>query len=608
MKKKFNFKAAVFGAAVLAAGACVSAPALVPSTVMAATEAVEATESTKASERITVSRTIRYYYKLDDGSTKPVKSSDGGDFKITRYAIFTAGDKSTVELAGYESPVISGYTPDKSYVEPVKVTAESKPADVIVYYTQNPENKKTYETESRTLSRKITFYTMRDDGQAVQTYQKTQSATVNRIVTIDGNGKRTEGEWQDVTFSGEAVPAMKGYTPSLQEVPTVTVTPDNPPQDVNVYYKKNLSDQDVKDEYTGISRFSVTFTDGLGNTLKTQSVNAGTSATAPAAPKREGYTFDGWDKSFNSVKSNLTVNAKWKANKTEIVNDSKTVRRTISYYYTDGKPVISTNGGPASEYYQWTFNRTGIKDTVTGKINWSDWSAATTFPEKKVMDYPGYTPNIATVPAQVVNHNSKSWEIKVYYKKNGSNSDVVDTYTGVRYQNNAWRYVKNGKFDSSFTGVAKSTSGNWVFVKNGVFNEGFTGVARSTTGNWVFVRNGRYSPSYTGVAQSTTGNWIFVRNGRFNTAYTGVAQSTTGNWIFVRNGRFTTSYTGVAQSTTGSWIFVRNGRYSTKFTGVVQSTTGNWIYVRNGRFMPSYSGVAKDINGRTVNVRNGRLV
>ena len=194
MKKKINLRAAVLGAAVLAAGACVSAPALMPSTAMAATETVDAAQSTKASERITVSRTIRYYYKLDDGSTKPVKSSDGGDFKITRYVIFTAGDKSTAEIAGYESPVIPGYTPDKSYVEPIKVTAESKPQDVIVYYTQNPENKKTYETESRTLSRKITFYTMRDDGQAVQTYQKTQSATVNRIVTIDGNGKRTEGE------------------------------------------------------------------------------------------------------------------------------------------------------------------------------------------------------------------------------------------------------------------------------------------------------------------------------------------------------------------------------------------------------------------------------
>jgi len=546
MKKKLNLRAAVLGAAVLTAGACVSAPALMPSTVMAATETVDAAQSTKASERITVSRTIRYYYKLDDGSTKPVKSSDGGDFKITRYVIFTAGDKSTAEIAGYESPVIPGYTPDKSYVEPIKVTAESKPQDVIVYYTQNPENKKTYETESRTLSRKITFYTMRDDGQAVQTYQKTQSATVNRIVTIDGNGKRTEGEWQEVTFSGEAVPAMKGYTPSMPEVPAVTVTPDRPPQDINVYYRKTLSDQNVKDEYTGISSFTVTFTDGLGKTLKTQSVNAGASATAPAAPKREGYTFDGWDKSFNSVNNNLTVNAKWKANKTEIVNDSKTVRRTISYYYTDGKPVISTNGGPASEYYQWTFNRTGIKDTVTGKINWSDWSAATTFPEKKVMDYPGYTPNIATVPAQVVDHNSKSWEIKVYYTKNGV--DFVKTKNG-------WEYQKNGKIDTSYTGMAKNVYG-WWYVKNGKLDTSFTGMAKNQYG-WFYMKNGKLDTSYTGMAKNQYG-WWHIKKGKLDLTYTGVDKNQYGYW-YMQKGKLNTKYNGKV-SYNGKTCTVVNGK------------------------------------------------
>ncbi|MBQ6455984.1 MAG: L,D-transpeptidase family protein [Mogibacterium sp.] len=57
--------------------------------------------------------------------------------------------------------------------------------------------------------------------------------------------------------------------------------------------------------------FTVTFTDGLGKTLKTQRVESGKAATAPAAPTRKGYDFKGWDKIFSNVTSNLTVNAKW---------------------------------------------------------------------------------------------------------------------------------------------------------------------------------------------------------------------------------------------------------------------------------------------------------
>jgi uncharacterized repeat protein (TIGR02543 family) len=40
----------------------------------------------------------------------------------------------------------------------------------------------------------------------------------------------------------------------------------------------------------------------------------GQAATAPAAPKREGYTFDGWDTDFSRVTSDLNVTAKWKQN------------------------------------------------------------------------------------------------------------------------------------------------------------------------------------------------------------------------------------------------------------------------------------------------------
>lgn len=63
-----------------------------------------------------------------------------------------------------------------------------------------------------------------------------------------------------------------------------------------------------------INTYTVTFKDGYsGKVLKTQNVNYGSSASAPSA-SRTGYTHTGWDRSFSSVTSNITVNATWRIN------------------------------------------------------------------------------------------------------------------------------------------------------------------------------------------------------------------------------------------------------------------------------------------------------
>jgi hypothetical protein len=52
-----------------------------------------------------------------------------------------------------------------------------------------------------------------------------------------------------------------------------------------------------------------------GTVLKTEKVESGKSATAPAAPTRDGYEFIGWDKDFSNITGDLTVTAQYqKAN------------------------------------------------------------------------------------------------------------------------------------------------------------------------------------------------------------------------------------------------------------------------------------------------------
>ena len=65
-------------------------------------------------------------------------------------------------------------------------------------------------------------------------------------------------------------------------------------------------------------KYTVTFNAGAGTSWgstsqKTATVARGNTATI-TSPTKEGYTFNGWDKTLTNVKANITTNAKWTAN------------------------------------------------------------------------------------------------------------------------------------------------------------------------------------------------------------------------------------------------------------------------------------------------------
>ncbi|MBR3163937.1 InlB B-repeat-containing protein [Candidatus Saccharibacteria bacterium] len=57
--------------------------------------------------------------------------------------------------------------------------------------------------------------------------------------------------------------------------------------------------------------FTVTFTDDESTALKTETIPYGSSATPPVSPTKTGYTFKAWNKSYDSVTSNLTIAPTW---------------------------------------------------------------------------------------------------------------------------------------------------------------------------------------------------------------------------------------------------------------------------------------------------------
>ena len=67
----------------------------------------------------------------------------------------------------------------------------------------------------------------------------------------------------------------------------------------------------VKDTTEPSTTYTVVFKDYDGSVLKTETVAAGKSATAPTAPDREGYVFTKWDKTFTNITSNMIVTAQY---------------------------------------------------------------------------------------------------------------------------------------------------------------------------------------------------------------------------------------------------------------------------------------------------------
>ena len=92
-------------------------------------------------------------------------------------------------------------------------------------------------------------------------------------------------------------PNVQGHSPSRQIV-SGTMGATN--MSVDVVYSANT--------------YTVTFKDWNGTVLKTQQVQYGGAATAPANPTRAGYTFTGWDKAFTNVTADLVVTAKYSIN------------------------------------------------------------------------------------------------------------------------------------------------------------------------------------------------------------------------------------------------------------------------------------------------------
>ncbi len=201
-------------------------------------------------------------------------------------------------------------------------------------------------------------------------------------------------------------------------------------------------------------------------------------------------------------------------------------------------------------------------------------------------DYTGFIEEkeeVLYVPEGIILHDG-TW----CYVRNGR----CDTsYTGLAQNENGWWYIRKGEVDFGCTDVVPY-NGNWWYVKNGKLRFDYTGVAQNENG-WWYIRNGKLDWGYTGVARNQNG-WWRIEKGKVNFSYTGLAQNENG-WWRIEKGKVNFGYTGLAQNENG-WWYVRDGKLDWDYNGVVPYR-GKWFCVRKGRLDWNYTGVARNMNG-----------
>lgn len=118
-------------------------------------------------------------------------------------------------------------------------------------------------------------------------------------------------------------------------------------------YKNITSNRVIKAKWAE-KMYTVTFTDGV-NALKTEKVKHGSRATSPESPSKNGYSFNGWDKDFSKITSDITITAKW------LKGDVVTFINRKPEYFCDDELMIKSGEDISFTYIQGSEEHNAIK-------------------------------------------------------------------------------------------------------------------------------------------------------------------------------------------------------------------------------------------------------
>ena len=271
----------------------------------------------KAFDNVTSDLTVTATYENIPLYRITVRASAGG--QVSTSAIMAAkGESVTVTATPFE-----GYTLKSITIAGIDVTAQV-----------DGNNQHTFTMPAESVEIVVVFEEI-----PATTYTVT-------FVDWDGTVLKTETVEEGKAATAPDAPTREGYNFTGWDVAFDSVTSD---LTVTAQY-----------ELIPVKTYTVTFVDWDGTVLKTETVEEGKAATAPADPTREGYTFTGWDVEFSSVTSDLTVTAQYEL--TPVVDPdpviiSPTKDQIVTVY--EGEQATMSIVAENAVFYQWMLSDDG---------------------------------------------------------------------------------------------------------------------------------------------------------------------------------------------------------------------------------------------------------
>ena len=203
-------------------------------------------------------------------------------------------------------------TKPKFVVETVKANPNDKNVAVKISVQNNPGLASisldvNYDDKNLTLTN-FTYNTEAVSGASTVPFHT--GAYPPCVSVVNGTANIT-GDWDFVTLYFDVADTAKGvYDISLSydEDNVYDINENNVSVEV-VKGAIEVNNEETTEATTDKEKYTVIFKNYDGSILSQQTVQNGDTAVAPEVPERNGYIFKGWDKSFENIKGNLTVQA-----------------------------------------------------------------------------------------------------------------------------------------------------------------------------------------------------------------------------------------------------------------------------------------------------------
>ena len=208
-----------------------------------------------------------------------------------------------------------------------------------------------------------------------------------------------------------------------------------------------------------VNRYTITFVLGNGEADVVLTQDYGTAITAPENPVREGYTFDGWDKTIPETvpAENMTITAQW-----------KTRKYTLTFINFDGTTVYTEEveyGASISDHFE-TADSAATYDTKI--LDYDGWYKAdgTRIDE---LDLPTMPAENFTLTLKLRLMDSAIGDFKVNTPADftyDENNSAVFTVNGTPYDGVTYKYIWTINKDNVIYNKTEETTESSLTLQN----------------------------------------------------------------------------------------------------------------------------------------------